>query len=483
MCKVTVGRTMKIVQTFWSGGRDPLACGYGWLHAEYNLMSWTLSCLLLRRYYDRVELYTDRRGYEVLIEKLHLPYTQVYVVYDDNLCLPQHWAYAKVKTYSMQTEPFLHVDGDVYLSRCFSEKVSQANLVVQNKEICTQYYLDMTKRILDEPGIIIPKALKDKLEHGDIMSYNMGIFGGNDINFIQEYCNEVFCFVERNKLLSPVNTQVQVNCNIFFEQILFAMLSDYKKKEVTCVLDIPVKDNGYMAKDFCDIEGMDKKEFLHIIGGHKRSTRICQMLTNAAIHQDAERYTNILSIFTYRNKRFNSAHTPRITLTTESFIARYEDLINLRKQEWEKIPNEEILYWQEKGVNGLYLFNSTKERDDVILSLHPCCSVHEMASTWPEEALILIRERLKKNKYFYLKGVILSPCLEQKGVQETPLSCMGYRIISMIKKHEVDFNNILQECTKGFPARNKEELLDTVDFFIGEITDLMRYGVIFVRVK
>lgn len=178
----------------------------------------------------------------------------------------------------MQTEPFLHVDGDVYLSRCFFGKVFQANLVAQNEETCTQYYLNMTKRILDEPGIIIPKTLKEKLEHGDIKSYNMVIFGGNDINFIQEYCNEAFHFVERNKLVSPVSTRGQINCNIFFEQILFAMLSDYKKKNVASVLDISVRDNGYMAKDFCDIEGMDKKEFVHIIGGHKRSTRICQML-------------------------------------------------------------------------------------------------------------------------------------------------------------------------------------------------------------
>lgn len=108
---------MKIIQTFWSSGRNPLEHSFGWPHAEYNLMSWTLSCLSLREHFDQVELYTDKRGYEVLIEKLHLPYTQVHVIYDDNLCLPQHWAYAKIKTYSLQTEPFLHIDGDMYFPK------------------------------------------------------------------------------------------------------------------------------------------------------------------------------------------------------------------------------------------------------------------------------------------------------------------------------------------------------------------------------
>lgn len=39
-----------IIQTFWSGGHNPLECGYGWSHAEHNLMSWALSCHSLREF-------------------------------------------------------------------------------------------------------------------------------------------------------------------------------------------------------------------------------------------------------------------------------------------------------------------------------------------------------------------------------------------------------------------------------------------------
>ena len=104
---------MRIVQTFWSGGKSLLQDGFGWLHPEYNLMSWALSCLSLREHYDEVALYTDSEGKRILIDKLHLPYTEVNVIFDDFPCLPQHWALAKIKTYSIQTRPFLHVDGDV----------------------------------------------------------------------------------------------------------------------------------------------------------------------------------------------------------------------------------------------------------------------------------------------------------------------------------------------------------------------------------
>ena len=64
---------MCIVQTFWTGGQDPLKHAFGWLHPEYNLMSWALSCLSLREHYDEVALYTDSEGKRILIDELRFP--------------------------------------------------------------------------------------------------------------------------------------------------------------------------------------------------------------------------------------------------------------------------------------------------------------------------------------------------------------------------------------------------------------------------
>ena len=63
---------MRIVQTFWSGGKNPLEHSFGWLYLEYNLISWALNCLSLREHYDEVALYTDSEGKRILIDKLHL---------------------------------------------------------------------------------------------------------------------------------------------------------------------------------------------------------------------------------------------------------------------------------------------------------------------------------------------------------------------------------------------------------------------------
>ena len=66
---------MRIVQTFWSSYSDPTMNCCGWKSPEYNLMSWALSCCSLRKHYDQVELYTDQRGYDLLIEKIPITTT------------------------------------------------------------------------------------------------------------------------------------------------------------------------------------------------------------------------------------------------------------------------------------------------------------------------------------------------------------------------------------------------------------------------
>ena len=154
---------MRIVQTFWTAGQDPLKHSFGWSHPQYNLMSWALSCLSLREHYDDVELYTDSAGYHILIEVLGLPYTKTHVVFDDFKCLPHHWALAKIKTYSMQTEPFIHVDGDIYISKRIPGNIENAMVLVQNQEIGTEFYHNIVSHVLNTEELIIDDSIRTEL--------------------------------------------------------------------------------------------------------------------------------------------------------------------------------------------------------------------------------------------------------------------------------------------------------------------------------
>jgi len=64
---------MKIVQTFWTGHSEtydnPFDLKGGWLSGEYHWMSWALSCLQLKKFYKEIELVTDKKGKQILIDE------------------------------------------------------------------------------------------------------------------------------------------------------------------------------------------------------------------------------------------------------------------------------------------------------------------------------------------------------------------------------------------------------------------------------
>lgn len=271
-------KTMRYIQTFWTAGQDPLKHDFGWAHPKYNLMSWALSCLSLREHYENVELYTDSVGYHILIDVLKLPYTKTHVVFDDFQCLSHHWALAKIKTYSMQTEPFIHVDGDVYLSNPLPKKLTEAPLMVQNRERSTDYYQKMVERILSVETLHIDEEIISQIKSGVIPSYNMGIFGGHDLNFIHEYCKKVFKFMDANQMNDTNKENSSTRCNVFFEQIFFAIYSNLTGKSVETLIPRLIDDNGYTSKDFCNLNNYYSSAYFHILGGHKKKRNIASLL-------------------------------------------------------------------------------------------------------------------------------------------------------------------------------------------------------------
>ncbi len=266
---------MKIVQSFWSGNKDCLKDGYGWLCPIYHFASWILSCNQLRVYYDDVILVTDKAGYDILINRLHLPYSDVIVCldelskYNSNL-----WALAKIKAYEVLDEPFIHVDGDVFVWEQFDSCLGNHDLIVQNTEVTTAYYRTMWNEI--RPAIdILPGAMEKYDQDVNNKAYNMGIFGGNDISFIKEYCKQAFDFVEQN--LEKVNKLKGINFNIFFEQVLLHGLATHYGKDVATYIKEDIGDNEYQG--FADFDNVPEgRKYLHLLGFYKRIPMVCNKM-------------------------------------------------------------------------------------------------------------------------------------------------------------------------------------------------------------
>ena len=458
---------MRIIQTFWSGGRDPLQYGYGWRHAEHNLMSWALSCCSLREHYDQVELYTDQRGYDVLIEKLHLPYTAVHVVYDDHLCLPQHWAYAKIKTYSMQTEPFLHVDGDVYISKPFPEEVLSAALITQNREVGTRYYRNMVDGILACKGIILPDYVLDMLSQESVPSYNMGVFGGNDLVFIEEYCKScLYLFEENGKVCD------NGNLNVLMEQIFFAIICDYKRKTPSSIIQNCVIDNGYTVKDFCSLGRFHGKFLIHILGGHKRNPNIIKRLCDTLLQKFPQLCIRILSLFPSKNIRFLFSDCDDVQIMHSSTMStEYDMYISSIITQWKNIPIEQLAATEVKSMINIQI------NPMLILMINPYMKMFYIPLGWHGEKTEYFHRKFNLDMSVPLIAISITPTLFDNGIKECPIYGIGEKIIDKLRTKNMTVSELYISI---YDTINMSELSAGVKKFINNIIiHLIDNGIIY----
>jgi hypothetical protein len=441
---------MRIVQTFWTAGRDPLKYAFGWSHPEYNLMSWALSCLSLREHYDEVALYTDQEGYDVLINKLHLPYTEVNVVYDKNLCLPHHWAYAKIKTYSMQTKPFIHVDGDVYLPHPIPEDIANAPLIAQNREIGTEYYRSIIDRLLIYPEIILPEYVQKGLSEQSVPSYNMGLFGGCDLDFIQRYCKEVEEFMSTNGMNDRSERVSRIDCNVFFEQILFAVFADSERREVASLLERPIHDKGYKAGDFCNLRNYMGNQLFHILGGHKRNAEVQKMLRHFFATKYSDLFVTIYELMK-DGKQFKMPVLPAMSKPLDESIIRFFEFVEQKVKEWSKMDVNSYIEYETSFAD----FTSFEpDGDNITFRCNPYLCMY----TFPDEhadGIAHLHRWLRCEEHFPLKTVAILPVLIADGYEIEPVLPIDVGIIEAVQHGGSNMNDIKKQI---YISMNTDEI-------------------------
>lgn len=294
---------MRYIQTlYYNDAKDPLKEGFGWCRPEYNLMSWALSCLQLKKLYGNVELYSDDKGADLLVDKLGLPYTTVHTNFNsfDNVN-DKLWALPKLYTYSLQTSPFLHIDGDVFLFEELPSKLLKSGLIAQNPEVATEYYIE-TQKQLTEHFTYFPTTVKDDFESGiPIKAVNAGILGGTNINFFQEYTEEAFRYVKLNK--EHLNNIDAEKFNVFFEQHLFYVLALNDKQKIDYLFQSLEKSDSYThLADFH--ETPHPAFYLHLLGHYKKDEDTCIQMAAKLRELYPEYYYRIVQLFQDKNLPF-----------------------------------------------------------------------------------------------------------------------------------------------------------------------------------
>ena len=443
---------MRIVQTFWSAGRDPLKYSFGWTHPEYNLMSWALSCLSLREHYDEVALYTDQEGYDVLINKLHLPYTEVNVVYDKNLCLPHHWAYAKIKTYSMQTKPFLHVDGDVYLPHPIPEEVINAPLIAQNREIGTRYYRSMIDRLLSYPEIVLPEFVQKGLAEQSVASYNMGLFGGSDLAFICRYCQVVEDFMQTNSMNDSSERVSRIDCNVFFEQIFFAAFANSEQREVTSILERPIDDKGYTAREFCSLQKYQANRLFHILGGHKRNANVQRALRHFFASKFPDQFAKIY-VLTKGMKLIRKPILPILSESLEETKNQFFGFVDQQVLKWSEMAVDSYVKYEASFASITALPYDNEEENDISFFCNPYLCIYTFQNV-NEDDVIQMRRWFHCEVNFPLRTVAIFPELIGDGYEAEPLLPIDMEIVKAIRHGAYNISEITK---KIFVSQNTDE--------------------------
>ena len=212
---------MKMVYTLWTRpgpfNRD-------------TAIRWALSTHLVKKHGYRCELVTDSHGKNIM-ENLGIGFDKVNTDLNDFISVdPVYWAAGKLISYSIQDEPFCHIDDDVFLFNSLPETFLNSCLFAQSPERSKdmlkryQFCLDAHDKV-DSEKVVLP------FENWDC--YNAGLIGGSDLKFIHDYAHRSLDWMRE---MTAKNKAVRVGM-VLAEQTLFAKMAKEQNKKITCLLD------------------------------------------------------------------------------------------------------------------------------------------------------------------------------------------------------------------------------------------------------
>ncbi len=191
---------MKAVWSFWT---KPYVAhrGHSWPSEKHRWLAWALSVETARQHYPDTWLITDDAGARMLVDGLGLPFTRVSTELN---ALAQHdsewWALGKIYAYWMQTEPFVHVDNDVFLWKRLPTRLERADVFAQSPEPLTAapyYQPEQLEQVLSHvQDAWLPDEWRWYQRTHNRLGYCCGIFGGNCVDFINRFATAALKIAE-----------------------------------------------------------------------------------------------------------------------------------------------------------------------------------------------------------------------------------------------------------------------------------------------
>lgn len=254
---------MKAIQSFRSDNLRPALESFGGpVMIRGQLFSMALSACTIAQHYPKFEYVTDDAGAE-MARACKLPYSKIISVGENFDSDASFWTHSKFEAYKSD-EPFLHFDNDLFLWEPLPDCVNTADVVALHGE---SFMWPLYEDYLAE-AITLPNWPKlHEVYFSNRTPINMAIFGGNDIQTINAYANEVLelmlpYFKDSN--LTEANKIKLTKIAPVFEQLWGSQIIQCKlNKRITFLLPEKV-----VAKN--DTNSKDALKLTHL-GGQKIS--------------------------------------------------------------------------------------------------------------------------------------------------------------------------------------------------------------------
>jgi hypothetical protein len=210
------------------------------------------------------------------------------VVYDEFDYPHPLWVASKLLTFSVQKEPFIHLDLDAYLWEPLPERLANAAVIMQSSENGWQSYPAPAKHLMENAGWL-PEFITAHWEQnkGVVYAANAGAYGGQDVDTI------------RTVSKAALETIDHVKNKPMFE----AMLQNYDAHDKV-FWSFPILLEQYYMGVYCHLNNIDlryvlsEKEppyFTHLMAESKRNVQNTVNLKNRVRVSYPDQFATIAS--------------------------------------------------------------------------------------------------------------------------------------------------------------------------------------------
>jgi hypothetical protein len=260
---------------------------WSWPSDKHHWLAWVLSVETAKQHYPEAWLVTDDAGVRVIVDGLGLQFTRLST--DLNALAghdPDWWALGKICAYRLQTEPFVHLDSDVFLWKRLPQRLECADVFAQNPNpisASTRYYqAERLEHVLSPAsgGWLPAEWLWYRRAIRNQRAEACGIVGGNRTDLINCYAEAALRLINepRNQQALQSLPDKRMQWLLIEEYLLAAFVEFHKASAVLPLGSVRIEYLLTSDADRWNPERAAQAGFTHLIGDAKRNPLLADRL-------------------------------------------------------------------------------------------------------------------------------------------------------------------------------------------------------------